>query len=115
MQRGRGVPARVLLEWIWTRVETHRPSLTQKAATALINSLLGPGERPISRTWYHGQAALRQWQRLQLAAAEPAAQHPTPAAPDAASSAASVHSELGPGDAPTPYAFDHPDESGTLS
>ena len=112
MQSGRGVAARVLPEWIWKRVEAHRPSLTTQAATNLINSLLDPAEKPISKTWYHVHAALRQWQaqRLALAAAQPAAQHPTPAQPAAAPSAASIDPELGADDR-TPHAAGHPDAS----
>jgi hypothetical protein len=111
MQRGRGAAARVLPEWIWERVETHRPSLTQREAMALINSLLDPAEQPIKGTWYRRHAALRQWQRLTLAAAQPAAQHHTPAEPAAASSTASIDSALGADD-PTPHACDHADASG---
>ena len=111
MLRGRGPTARVLPEWIWARVETRRPSLTQLAATQLINELLGPAARPITPSWYRMHAALRQWQRLRLAAAEPAAQHHTPAEPAAASSAASIDSELGAVDS-TPHACDHADAAG---
>ncbi len=116
MQSGRGVPARVLAEWIWKRVETHRPSLTIQAATNLINSLIDPAEKPISKTWYHVHAALRQWQaqRLALAAAQPAAQHPTPAQPAASPSAASIGPELGADDRTT-HAADHPDASDGFS
>jgi hypothetical protein len=112
MQSGRGVAARVLPEWIWKRVEAHRPSLTTQAATNLINSLLDPAEKPISKTWCHVHAALRQWQaqRLALAAAQPAAQHPTPAQPAAAPSAASIDPEQGAGD-PPPHAANNPDAS----
>ena len=113
MQRGRGFAARVLPEWIWARVEAHRPPLTQQKATDLINELLGPEAQPISITWYQRHAALRQWQaqRLALAAAQPAAQHPTPAEHDTlAPSAASIDPEQGAGE-PPPHAANNPDAS----
>ena len=73
MQRGRGVPAHVVPEWIWTRLE-NCPWLTQSAARNLVNELQGPDIKPISLTTYQRLAALRQWQaqRLALAAAVPA-------------------------------------------
>ena len=73
MQRGRGVPAHVVPEWIWTRLE-NCPWLTQSAARNLVNELQGPDIKPISLTTYQRLAALRQWQaqRRALAAAVPA-------------------------------------------
>ena len=112
MLRGRGAAARVLPEWIWARVESHRPSLTQREAMALINELLGPAARPIKRSWYQRHAALRQAHRLALAAAQPAAQHHTPEERGEAPAAAMPlpEPELDADDS-TPHACDHPDAS----
>ena len=108
-----GFAARDLPEWIWEWVESQRPELSQWEATKEINRLLtdaDPHAPAYSRSSYRRHAALRQAQRLTLAAAQPATQHQTPAEPGAAPSAASIDSELGAGD-PTPHAGDYPDAS----
>ena len=105
------VAARELPESMWRRTESHRPVLTIAEATAFMNKLLAdeaPDEKPITASWYYKHATRRKKKRL--AAAQPAAQDPTPAQPPAAPSAASIDPELGAGDR-TPHAADHPDAS----
>ena len=87
--------------------------LSQWEATKEINRRVkeaDPQAPAFSRSSYRRHAALRLAQRLALAAAQPAAQHPTPAQPAAAPSAASIDPEQGAGD-PPPHAADHPDAS----
>ena len=106
-----GPAARVLPEKIWQAVESEIPALSINKAVRRMNALViaeDPDAAPVTRCWYRRHAALRQAQRLALAAAQPAAQHPTPAEHDTlASSAASIDPELGADDRTT-HAADHP-------